>query len=370
MCFPSGLRRYDVGMGGIWMPRRDFLEELNDGVGARVGLAIPDRTFIDALREVGAESLIEGPREALVRLRSGEYEEMGVSLLARFGYADARDGDMPVTRYVFRAWQVDPSSLEVLWRVLEMAQGADHERPTLDPTLSIAILAGSLSPLSKRLDAIASLESLSADVWREFGQHGIDVFRGLQHAMKKEMSISLLMAVERFKAEEIIPLSDLYNSPTLHEESFLDQRFIDFLSANLPELGRMHWRKFEGLCATYFLRRGFEVHLGPGSNDDGVDIRVWPVDTTEDVPPLTIIQCKRITGDVPKVIVKSLAEDVRHYGAHEGVIATTGRLAPGALHTIGARRYPISVADRDKIEEWVEELKTPGTGIDLLSEGP
>ncbi len=37
----------------------------------------------------------------------------------------------------------------------------------------------------------------------------------------------------------------------------------------------MHWRKFEELTAEYLQREGFNVELGPGINDDGVDVRIW-----------------------------------------------------------------------------------------------
>jgi hypothetical protein len=55
-------------------------------------------------------------------------------------------------------------------------------------------------------------------------------------------------SVSRQDFDSVIPLRDLFGSEELPSAlgMFFDQRFIDFLHANLDEVGTMHWRQFEG----------------------------------------------------------------------------------------------------------------------------
>ena len=58
-------------------------------------------------------------------------------------------------------------------------------------------------------------------------------------------------------------------------EVYLDQRYIDYLAKRTARtFGRIHWRNFERLTTEFFRRQGYEVDLGPGTKDGGVDVRV------------------------------------------------------------------------------------------------
>jgi restriction system protein len=105
----------------------------------------------------------------------------------------------------------------------------------------------------------------------------------------------------------------------------------------------------------------FAVDLGPGRNDDGVDVRIWPSDDVADQPPAIIVQCKRQKEKVSKVVVKALYTDVVHHGS--GLIVTTSTMSPGAKAVCEARKYPIDLADRATIRQWVSEMRKPGMGI-------
>jgi restriction system protein len=164
-------------------------------------------------------------------------------------------------------------------------------------------------------------------------------------------------------------LRGLFESASLETQygSFFDQRYIDYLARNFDTIDRIHWRKFEGLTAEYFTKLGWRVEIGPGHGDEGVDIRVWPPDAAEDIPPAILIQCKRQKDTIEKVVVKALYADVLHEKAESGLIVTTSRLARGAEKTCGARMYPVRQADRKQLRRWVERLRTSGTGV-FLSE--
>lgn len=167
--------------------------------------------------------------------------------------------------------------------------------------------------------------------------------------------------------KNIIDLKDLFESEGLEAfyGKFLDQRYIDFLNRNFDSIDQMHWRKFEQLSAEFLDREGYRVDLGPGRGDDGVDVRAWPKDGAAGTPPAIIVQCKRQKASVEKVVVKSVYADVLHEKATSGLIVTTSRLSPGAAQTADVRHYPIEVADRNTLRNWLEQLHTPGTGVIL-----
>ncbi|UOB59450.1 restriction endonuclease [Burkholderia pyrrocinia] len=144
---------------------------------------------------------------------------------------------------------------------------------------------------------------------------------------------------------------------------FIDQRYINFLYKNPEKLATMHWRKFEELTSEFFVREGYRVEIGPGGNDDGVDIRIWGPDEGDGNSPLCLVQCKRTKAKVEKVVVKGLHADVVYENAKRGLIVTTSELSPGARTTIQTRGYPIEEVEHEGLKKWLSKLRVPGTGI-------
>jgi hypothetical protein len=173
--------------------------------------------------------------------------------------------------------------------------------------------------------------------------------------------------VDRAHGDDLLGLNDLFDrsGSTRPSGTFIDQRFIDYLYANLDDIAQIHWRQFERLVAEYLRRQGYFVELGPGRNDDGVDIRMWPAEPQSGQAPLVIVQCKRQRAKIEKVLVKALWADVQANSAGRGLVATTSMLSPGAASTIVARGYGIDVADHDAIGLWLEAMRTPGAGPDI-----
>lgn len=164
-------------------------------------------------------------------------------------------------------------------------------------------------------------------------------------------------------------LRDLFQSESLESlhGKFFDQRFVNYLARNFERISDMNWRKFEGLTAEYFLREGFEVEVGPGRDDGGIDVRVWKTGALTSSPPLIIVQCKRQKRKIEKAVVKSLWADLVDVNAGSGLIVTTSSLSPGAETVRQSRSYPIEVASSGHLKSWLEQLRTPGTGIYLGS---
>lgn len=161
--------------------------------------------------------------------------------------------------------------------------------------------------------------------------------------------------------DETTSLSDLFEMETKpkKESEFIEQKFIDYLATNGHEIESIHWRNFERFCAEYFKRLGYYVVLGPGSNDGGVDIRVYP-DKENLSASLILIQCKRYAGDHKVTIetVKSFYTDILFEGAKEGIIATTGYIAKGGKKVVEARKYNVSFSEKEKIKKWAVQMKS------------
>lgn len=153
-------------------------------------------------------------------------------------------------------------------------------------------------------------------------------------------------------------LSELFDCELIseNENDFLDQRFIDYLAINGNEIELIHWRNFERFCAEYFNKLGQKVILGSGTNDGGVDIRVFdPKDTSK---PLILIQCKRYKKEnkISIETVKSFYTDVLFENAEKGLIATSSYIAPGGKKVRNSRGYNIDFAEYENVKKWANEM--------------
>jgi len=175
-------------------------------------------------------------------------------------------------------------------------------------------------------------------------------------------------SIRRVEWHDIRELDELFASEKLespHGEYF-DQRFVNFLAENFDDIDNINWRQFEGLAPEFFGRLGFEVKIGPGRADDGVDIRLWPTEAAaSNLPATVLVQCKRERRKISKTVVKALWADVDAEGADSGLVVTTSSLSPGARQMWTARGYAIEEADRETLREWLDVMRTPGTGVFL-----
>jgi restriction system protein len=200
------------------------------------------------------------------------------------------------------------------------------------------------------------------------GEALVRATRLLIAALRSEQHIDPWLRCETAQGASIAELSDLFTRADCPSRStqFFDQRFIDFLVANIYELPSIHWRQFERLVAEYLHRQGYTVQLGPGINDDGVDIRMWPSESESGGHPLLIVQCKRQRAKVEKVVVKALWADMQAENATRGMVATTRSISPVAEATIAGRGYAIDAADQNAIAHWLEVMRSPGQGPSLV----
>ena len=337
-------------MGAINTTSMQIAGHLGELVGYKAGLALT--------REELAEHLVDSPdiQDAVlvtddrwVRVRSEEYEAAVNGILYRVGNIPTAD-PLPPGIAVFRRYAHDPIHSKMIEKVL---------------TRCLELLNDEIgnTPQETPIDPSHLLETVAS----EFGSPGLDIATELIDAYVLQLHTSPWLPRRSFDWVDTVQLRDLFQSESLETQygKFFDQRFVDYLAQNFGRIDEIHWRKFEGLAGEFFERAGFQVEMGPGRGDGGVDIRVWaPADAVEK-PPLILVQCKRQQEKVSQLVLKALWADVSDEGAQSGFIVTTSALAPSAKTVRKARGYPISAVERGTLKDWMEQLRSPGTGTFL-----
>lgn len=323
-----------------------FYDSLIEIVGFKCGVAISRTELREMLTKLGAGEWAKYNNDSWVRIHSATYEELVYGLLKAFGRLEANFSPFP-TIALHHEFKNDKKAYALYTDVMSMwIEWMDDELPrakkagkNLDPT----------PLLIKALD--------------KHGTKGYELVMRVISGTNAALVASPWGNLRQVEWRNEIELKELFEGEGLNAEygSFIDQRYVDFLHANFSDIDKMHWRKFEQLTAEFLERSGFRVEVGPGRGDDGVDVRAWSKDNSVS-RPLIIVQCKRQRASVSKPIIKSLYADVTHEQATSGLLVTTSRLSPGAEQTRLARAYPIEVADRATLRQWLTGLRAPGVG--------
>lgn len=335
-------------MGGMTFEPGALADSLSETAGYKAGLALSVEELCDHLTETRYPDTIRASEEHVVRLRSEEYEALFYKLLYRIGYTkEEYDGDFTGAKYFHK-----------------------YRNSELEQWVGVTKIFVAMWP--KLVEAARTSRSRSVDprpfinaAFVKYGTIGVDMARERLDVLDKALNLSPHSVQRHVQWNSPLQLQALFKG-TKEEPAFgrfIDQRFIDYLSKNYERIGAIHWRKFEELTAEFFHREGYTVELGPGSNDDGVDVRIWKNGQRTTDNPHCLVQCKRQRDKVERVVVKGLFADVTFEGAKLGLVVTSSELSPGARSTIAARGYPIREVDRNGLAEWLQKLRTPGTGI-------
>jgi restriction system protein len=336
-------------MGGISFGAKLLPDILSETAGYKAGLTLSVEEMCDLFSGSQYPDLIRQAEDYGIRLRSEEYEDLFYSLLHRIGHtAEEYCGYAFESARLFHKYKNDRAELysEVtdlfvkMWPELVDA-AKENDTKSIDPT-----------PLLR-------------EAKKRHGNVGFEIMLERIEVMDRALRLSPHSAPRYEEWHSTIPLNGLFDgkAPKPEYGTYIDQRYINFLFSNPEKLGSMHWRKFEELTTEFFYREGYQVELGPGSNDDGVDIRLWNPSEKLSNPPLCIVQCKRTKSNVEKVVVKGLYSDIMYNQAKRGLIVTTSELSPGARTTIKSRGYPIEEVNQKGILEWLTKLRATGTGI-------
>lgn len=335
-------------MGGIWLTGHGFWQGFSEGVGFKTGVALGREELARLLREGGFSDLADLPDDDThgCRLHSSEYEEVFTFALYKLGRLERDRRPFPAID-LHHKYKRDAKKYKIAMAVVDRflsfakaRRGSDESGP-MDVTPFVL------------------------EMMREFGSFGGQIAMEFVGSLQAALVANPWSEVRDVEWADEVALKELFDSERLMAPAgpFIDQRYIDFLHRNFDRIDEIHWRKFEGLTAEFFQREGYEVELGPGRNDGGVDVRIWTEKPGTGQPPNIIAQCKRQKAPVDKVILKALYADVAAEGADSGLIVTTSRLSIGAREVKRARAYPIQEADRDTLREWLSNLRRPGAGF-------
>lgn len=192
------------------------------------------------------------------------------------------------------------------------------------------------------------------------GQHPLHVLKFLKafSEMQQRRMNFLYGRVRQRTWDGAVSLDRLFEGEHIPDdpEVYLDQHYIDYLAKNSEEMGRIHWRNFERLTTEFFRRQGYEVDLGKGTKDGGVDVRIWTDKDSKTGPPLMLIQCKRYKDVVGIETVKAFWSDVHFEGAERGLIATTSSVSRDSKKICKVRKWPMNFAEAAEISKWARTM--------------
>lgn len=335
-------------MGSIIFEPGVLADVLSETAGYKAGLALSVDELCSHLSDTVYVDTLLASEAHIIRLRSEDYEDLFYKLIHRIGLTeDEYDGDYLGIKLYHKYRDTAP----------EQWEGVQTLFIEIWPRLMEAAFASG----AKAIDPRPFMRAAHG----KYGQLGLQMAVERLEVLDKALKLSPHSPQRYVEWKSTEKLSALFKGSSAEPElgRFIDQRYIDYLSKNAERLGEIHWRKFEQLTAEFFEREGYLVRLGPGSNDDGVDVRVWKAGQDSDDTPHCLIQCKRQRDKVERVVVKGLFADVTFEGADFGLVVTTSELSPGARTTIASRGYPIEEVNRAGLTEWLKKLRTPGTGI-------
>ena len=337
-------------MGGITTTSMRMAGHLGELVGYKAGLALTREELAAHLGNApDIRDAVLTTEDRWVHVRSEDYEEAVNGLLYQVGNLPT-PYPLPPALAVYRRFENYPTHSKVLEKVITRCLELINDQ------------IGNL-PQGSPLDH----DQLFKTVVTEFGRSGLEIAIELIEAFALQLHSSPWIPQRWFDWDDTVQLSDLFKSESLETQygKFFDQRFVDYLARNFLRIDEINWRKFEGLAGEFFERAGFKVEMGPGRADGGVDVRIWAPEDDVGKPPLILVQCKRQQEKVSQVIVKALWADVSDERAQSGLIVTTSALAPSAETVRMARAYPIATVERGTLKDWIEQLRSPGTGTFL-----
>ncbi|MCA1600947.1 MAG: restriction endonuclease [Acidobacteria bacterium] len=140
----------------------------------------------------------------------------------------------------------------------------------------------------------------------------------------------------------------------------INAELVRYLADHPDKMYEMKPRLFEKLVAELFRAKGYDIELGPGRKDGGVDIRAF---LRSDIGALlTLIQCKRY-GPSHKInvdVVRQLYGVLHRDNATAGIIVTTSTFTRDARSEQQQLEHRIHLAEYAHLTNWLREYPQPG----------
>ena len=135
----------------------------------------------------------------------------------------------------------------------------------------------------------------------------------------------------------------------------VNSELAKYLARHPEKLYDLSPRKFEELIAELFKDMGYNVELGPGTKDGGVDVRA--ISKSAVGTALTLVQCKknRPSNPVGVEIVNRLYGIVERERATQGLVVTTSFFTKGAKAERDKLQFRLELADYDRVVEFLSQ---------------
>ena len=137
----------------------------------------------------------------------------------------------------------------------------------------------------------------------------------------------------------------------------LYSELYDHFASRPEDLAKLDWREFEKTVASLLESQGYEVQLGSGRSDGGVDIRLLQRDPIGDI--LTFVQVKRFREDRPVRLeaVQALHGAAMADGATKTMFVTSSRYLPGATRFAERKNVQMKLYVSDDVGGWCADAR-------------
>ena len=178
------------------------------------------------------------------------------------------------------------------------------------------------------------------------------------------------MRMNLFPADDLYPNDDLYPLEYSQADLLIPDNRLKIarlspsfaLIAKLLEggisLNNLTWREFEEFVADLLQKDGYNVELGPGRKDGGVDIiAIKELDPIGKV--MSVWQAKKLkaSNKVDLKVIRELSDARNESKASKGIIVTSTFLTSNALERVRRDQYILGKVDRDDLYQWMQRLK-------------
>jgi hypothetical protein len=133
------------------------------------------------------------------------------------------------------------------------------------------------------------------------------------------------------------------------------EELYSFFNEDQSRINSLGWRGFEILLQRIMTAQGFEAHLGPGSNDGGVD--VWAIQRDPLGDMLTVVQAKRYRPDrkIGQTDVAALHGVATVEKAQKGLFVTTSSYLPVARKFAARTNNKLELATSEDVLKWCSD---------------
>lgn len=138
--------------------------------------------------------------------------------------------------------------------------------------------------------------------------------------------------------------------------SAINDELIAYLAQHPEYLHKLNWRRFEELVGRIFENQGYDVELGPGRGDGGVDLRLVSKDSIGTL--VTLVQAKKYSRrkKIGLEAVSALHGLLDSNKAHRGVLVTTSEFLPSARRFAEKQSFRLRLANEGDLIQWLREI--------------